>query len=199
MKRAFNPQGKIIKPYDEYRTPVNVVRTIARELWRLEVLTPDVQSFIDPSAGGGAWGQAIRPFLNNPYIVGYDIQNLPKPEGYDMWYPETNFLKTQNWGFRLLATNPPFSRDIMMDFLHKCLKSSYHVVLLFRTSFLASKTRYEKLFQHNYHGLKFILHCSRRIQFVGWDGVDHQEHIVVVFERGYRGPVFTEWIGNWDE
>lgn len=78
-----------------------------------------LSTVLDPGAGKGVWGQAVRDVAeeygtNQPNITGVELRRNKSPEAYSNWIPRTDYLK---WGldwrdygkpFDLILGNPPF-------------------------------------------------------------------------------------------
>lgn len=130
---------------DEYVTPYELA------LAAVNLLKPhltDSPRLLDAGANTGVWGKAAREVFPNAYILGVELMEMPCPEWYDTWYPNTNFLEWELpsfWMFDGGIGNPPYSdrltgkrRTIVDSFiLHslRFIRFGGPLVQLLRTNF----------------------------------------------------------------
>ena len=112
---------------------------------------------LDPGAGDGVWGAAVRSRFPTAYIVGYDIRDIPRPEEYDEWHNKTDFLTVKELGnFDLVVGNPPFA--IAEQFVGHSIAATTcyrpggfswkgEILFMLRAAFMAGFDRYEELWK----------------------------------------------------
>jgi hypothetical protein len=122
----------------------------------------------DFGAGDGRWGIAVKnkyPYVN---LVGNDIRNLPRPEGFNEWTPEFDFINHKWFGSTpdLIVGNPPYS--ILEAWLEKCFEivnKDWGVVsLLLSINALSGLKRYKKFYSNGFPISKLWV-CSTRPSF----------------------------------
>lgn len=141
-------------PYDYYPTPE----------WCYENLPIDWSQFktaMEPCEGDGR----ITKFLQNK---GMEVTTCEIRHDKDFFDYGHDF--TEDHGFDLIFTNPPFS--IAQEFIEHAMSLSTTVIMLLRINFLSSQKRYDFWQQFPPDGL-FVL--SKRPSFTG-TGTDSQEY-----------------------
>ena len=105
---------------DFYETPLAFAATV---MYNIPCSPANVKTVLDPGAGRGVWGKALRPFNYDAHITGIDIQ--PKgelavaPLIYNTWI-EADFTTIQtDQKFDLIMGNQPFK--LVHDFVDKSL------------------------------------------------------------------------------
>ena len=113
---------------------------------------PDL--IFDVGAGDGRWGRTVKNNLlgaKTAMLVGTDIRDLPKPDGYDYWHTGESGNIYNLYGLaggiysnpNIYIANPPFS--IADDFFELCVnsvnKETGLVAFLLPLSWLASEKR----------------------------------------------------------
>lgn len=153
------------KKNDLYRTERTLIDAFFEEIG------PTSQGFdriLDPGAGDGRWGQIAGQYFNASLVAGVELEHAPKPEGFNIWYPDQDFL-TWEWTdkrFDLIVGNPPYF--LAEEFIRKSwdLLDNYGVVaFLLRTSFMEGVNRYNNLWADLYPYRVYV--CSRRPSFYG--------------------------------
>jgi hypothetical protein len=65
---------------------------------------------LDAGAGTGVWGQVAKELWPTAHVTGVELQNLPHPAGYDLWYKCLDFREFQPpHMYDLIIGNPPFN------------------------------------------------------------------------------------------
>jgi hypothetical protein len=194
-------------PDDVYLTDLGTIRRSYRrflELWRYYTtaeLGRPVRIF-DPGAGTGHWGQVAREFWPDAHITGLDKRDLPHPESYDRWLPETLFPdclaglperaewwpSTNPWDgpFDLVAGNPPFG--LAEEFIRGALTMvprHGQVLFLLPLRFLEGIGRATGLLAE--HPPRFVHVCSKRPSFQA-DGKSNTVAFAVFnWQKGWQG------------
>src|SRR6478735_1323209 len=122
-------------------------------------------SWLDPGAGTGVWGQAIKKVYPRAHVTGVELRDVGKPSaGYDKW-ENGDFLTYQpGWKFTHIVGNPPYSHA--EEFVRKGLEilaPGGQLLYLLNLSFLASQTRGKGLFKQEPPDRVYV--CSRRASF----------------------------------
>ena len=138
---------------------------------------------LDPGAGDGRWGLEAKRYYSQFYttviLTGVDIRDVPKPDGYDHWFPKTDLL---TWDapftkFHLSTGNPPF--NIAEEVVRLCYEWSNEVTLLLPRDFGGGIDRFNDLHKN----LPVFQECpsARRPSFSG--------------DNKTGGTVYSMW--NW--
>lgn len=186
--------GKKLRPraeYDHYPTDPAVA---AAGLSILPVgWTP--QTVLDPGAGSGVFGRAVRLVYPKAHIAGCDLRDIPNPnpEDYDEWRAGEPFAWwPSDHKVDLIIGNPPYGKE-GERFCYKAmslLNPGGHLIFLFRLTFTGSRRREAGLFHefpiHTLHVLvprpSFLGDGSRR--------TDADEYAYFHWIEG-RPPMFT--------
>ncbi len=176
--------------HDAYYTDIRVARAVVRELHEDCFISKSFTRVLEPSAGKGAWVQAISEEIKPKYIGAVDIQF---PEGardqmyemctsvaqrdflqYESPYPEGN-------GYQLIIGNPPFSDACKhVEHAHSLLIGGGRLVFLLRSAFVESEKR--KAFWKG-HPLEHEYRLVERPSFTG-GGNDSCAYSVFVWRKG---------------
>ena len=149
---ATNRGGKRIES-DRYMTPESVIHNFITKY----DLDMNGLTILEPSAGKGHFCKVIKKLYPNSYIVANEINTEDHDElvKYANEIYHYDFLKMEHLlEYDVIIGNPPFSLSI--EFVKKCLEiSSKHtkIIMLLRTAFLESKTRYAFWQKHPLNGL----------------------------------------------
>lgn len=183
-------RGAIRKPQDFYATPVNVVENL---LDNLKIEWGGCSSILEPSAGNGNIIQALRNKDIRSHITAVEIReeehnNLKNISDKVLIY---NFLEWKtDEKFDLIIGNPPYT--YAREFIEKglnMLNENGKLIMLLRTAFLESKSRYNFWQCNPVNGL-YVL--SKRPSFTGkgsdatsyswfiWDKVSNKQEIKVI-------------------
>lgn len=119
------------------------------------------KAFRDPCAGRGH----ITDVLGEHFTVAYNNALFAEDlidYGANHWIETgVDFLKAEPYKVEAIVTNPPYSRDILMPFVDKCLAESTKITAMFlKITFLESTARKE-FFDTN-KTLKYIMPFSNR-------------------------------------
>jgi hypothetical protein len=155
---------------DLYPTPIDFCRSA---LGTLNV-NHDFVNILDPGAGLGAWGKAVRELINTDdrfakaHLVGVELDEETYPDGeyYDEWFVDNFLTWDTKMKFDLIIGNPPYGQA--EEFVRKSfelLNEGGIVLFLLRLSFLESQKRGEGLWKE--HPPWSVHVVSRRISFTG--------------------------------
>jgi hypothetical protein len=97
-------------PFDFYPTEPELARAVLKEFAPTNFYTEPLV-ILDPGAGTGVWGQVARELFPKAIITGVEIQDLPCPAGYNMWYAPMDFRHFQSpyLHYDFIIGNPPFN------------------------------------------------------------------------------------------
>jgi hypothetical protein len=166
---------------DEYITEMNLVKAA--------ILTyAPFKSFsvLDIGAGDGRWGAVAATECGASLVTGVEIQNLPQPEAFSLWYPNQDFMA---WNttlmFDLIVSNPPYF--IAEEIIRKAwdlLAYGGTMMMLLRLAFQSGVGRYNGLWSEIYP--ETVAVCSRRPSFYGGktNGTDYG---VFIWHKGLDG------------
>ena len=180
-------RGSERKLCDFYATPVEVVENF------LDNYTLPKGNILEPSAGNGNIIAALRNRWINSNITALELreeeEETLKREADEVIIG--NFLEwTPNKEYNVIIGNPPYS--LAKEFMEKCFEISNEntvIIMLLRTAFLESKSRYEFWQKHPLSGL-YVL--SKRPSFTGrgtdatsyswfvWDNRTNKQEIKVI-------------------
>lgn len=179
------------RDYDFYPTPPELCKAVY-EANKINVNGKDLQ-VLDAGAGDGVWGNVLRTVNQSAIVTGVELRELPKPEGYDIWYTGTDFLKFEDKKYDLVIGNPPYK--FAEEFIRKAMEvvEDYGVVIfLLRLSFLESKKRYEGLFTE-FRPIDVSV-SVRRVSFSGNKKSDNTAYAVYKWLKGYNKSTGLNWL-----
>lgn len=183
-------RGAERKPYDFYATPIDVVENF------LKGYELPKGSLLEPSAGNGNILQAIHNKLGeNNDITALEIReeesnNLSKLANSVIVGQDFLEYDFKNQKFDVIIGNPPYSKA--KEFIEKCFELQSDngvVIMLLRTAFLESKSRFKFWQQHPLSELHVL---SKRPSFTGkgtdatsyswfvWDNRNNNQKIKVI-------------------
>ena len=156
---------------------------------------------LDPGAGSGVWGKAIKERYTNTSLVGVELQHLTMPEGYALWLSGYDFLdQTIDYGnFDLVIGNPPYSlAEEFLERSYNMLNPGGWLVFLLRLSFLESHKRFSKYYQ-DYTSMKpfSIWVSTRRVSFTGNRKSDNTAYMVGAWRKDwgvYNTNTYLKWL-----
>lgn len=182
---------------DFYPTPVELVR---ESLNLLNKDRPYMHTYfvLDPGAGSGVWGNVIRDRYPTAYITGTESRDVPKPDAYDLWLNETDYLTM--WGvnesYDYVIGNPPYR--YAEEFVRKSyslLVPGGQMLFLLRLAFLEGQKRCSGLWKELVPKKAYV--CGRRPSFTGNKKTDATAYMLCLWEKGYTGATELDWL-MWD-
>jgi hypothetical protein len=186
---------------DFYETPLAFAATA---MYNIPCAPMSVKTALDPGAGRGVWGRALRRFNPTCHIAGIDIQppsDLIKDHDvfgqvYDEWH-YGDFLEWETKDkYDLIMGNPPYK--LVHEFVDKSfglLAPHGQLVFLMRLAMLESQKRYKTWWTHS--PIKKVFVSPRRISFTGDGKSDDTAYALFVWQEGYEGATLLDWIW-WD-
>ena len=177
---------------DLYPTPVDFCRA------SVAMLPNGHTKALDPGAGLGAWGKALREkFGNSLNLTGVDIDTkLEKSKYYDNWV-RADYLKVKtDEKFDLIIGNPPYSHA--EEFVRRSfdlLDKTGTIMFLLRLAFLESQERGNGLWKTNKPTIVFV--SSKRLSFTGNRKSDNTAYGLFVWHSsgGYwQTPSMLDWL-----
>lgn len=192
------------REHDYYPTPIELARA------SLKLLDYTRPLILDPGAGTGIWGVAAKEIWPESTIFGVEIQDIEKPEEYEHWLNNTDFMEfsRSSWpfGFNFVMGNPPFK--FSHQFLEQSLdlvfpKTEYleggEVLFLLPLSFLESQKRYTQYFSKGLNP-KEVYVSTRRVSFRGDKKSDNTAYAVYRWQRDWHGDTTLKWLDwSYDE
>ena len=167
------------KPYDFYATPVDVVKNLLNNI----DLNKYGDKVLEPSAGNGNICRVIKSCYPNKNITALEIRDeeLENLTQYsDKVIIGYYLLISMKSKYDIIIGNPPYSKAI--DFVNKSLKllkKNGVLILLLRTAFLESKSRY-RFWQEN--PLSGLYTLSKRPSFTG-KGTDATSYSWFIWDK----------------
>ncbi len=176
-------RGSERKAQDFYATPVEVVENF------LDNYTLPEGNILEPSAGNGNIIVALRNKWISNNITALELRE-EEEETLKREADEVIIGDFLNWQpdkeYNVIIGNPPYS--LAKEFMEKCFEISNEntvIIMLLRTAFLESKTRYEFWQQHPLSGL-YVL--SKRPSFTG-KGTDATSYSWFVWDNRTKEQV----------
>jgi hypothetical protein len=179
-------------PHDFYPTPIELCRAALD-------LIPESRSSIfvlDPGAGKGPWGQVIKEINPYSHLTGVELQDDPKPDAYDFWYNNQDFL---DFNLRLIDKydliigNPPYK--LAEEFIKQSygmLSNGGKMLFLLRLAFLESKARYFGIWSTIRPSKVWI--CSRRPSFTGDRKTDATAYAIYEWVKAPYSGTAMDWL-----
>lgn len=197
MGHAIKKPDAARKKYDFYSTPEKACEYLVRRIVR-DTPTKGL-SVIEPCCGDGQFMDALLSTSKAHHIRGIDIQQElvdSTNQRFSEWARVTaeqgDFLRLDPADLEcdLIITNPPFS--LGLEFLQHSLLCAPVVGLLLPLNFLASVTRYQKLWSADTK-LQDIHILPSRLKFGGAKGSAMQDYAFYTFNQYYAGHPQTTW------
>jgi hypothetical protein len=174
-------------PLDHYKTPLPLARAAIGAL-ESAVHT----SVLDPGAGSGVWGEAVRERYSDARVVGVELDERFAPhESYDEWH-QANFLSWDGPLFSLVVGNPPYK--VAEAFVRKALShllDGGECVLLLKTEFQNSDGRAKGLWAE--FPPYSVRPLAQRPSFNGTSKTQAQEYCLYYWRR----PASDEWAATY--
>jgi len=172
--------------FDFYPTPIELCRAVVNLLpdnWKRTSL-----HVLDPGAGSGVWGEAVRERYKYCTISGVEIRDLPHPKPYTFWHPNTDFLEFSKkpFSYDIIIGNPPYKlaeKFIFESF--EMLAPGGWLVFLLRLAFLESKQRYDNLFKSNLSKPNHVYVSVRRPSFTGDGKTDATAYAIYLWNKRF--------------
>lgn len=182
-------RGAERKPYDFYATPIDVLENLLSNI----DLNQYGDRVLEPSAGNGNICRVVKRYYPNKSITALEIRE-EELENLIQCSDEVfidDYLQIDTGSkYSIIIGNPPYSKAI--EFVNKSLElleENGVLILLLRTAFLESKSRY-KFWQEN--PLSRLYTLSKRPSFTGkgtdatcyswfmWDKSTNKQNIKVI-------------------
>ena len=172
-------RGTERKPYDFYATPIDVVENLLNNI----DLSQYGDKVLEPSAGNGNICRVIKSYYPNKSVTALEIreeelESLTKCS--DEVIIDDYLQADMKSKYSIIIGNPPYSKAI--EFVIKSLElleENGVLILLLRTAFLESKSRY-KFWQQN--PLSRLYTLSKRPSFTG-KGTDATSYSWFVWDK----------------
>jgi len=147
---------------DVYETPEKLALRCVAEFYNIE-------SVLDPGAGSGVWGRAVRTLHHNAVIYGLDVRDIPRPMEYFSWITNDYLSWHTNAKFDLIIGNPPFILAEEFIFHSRQFLNPYgHIAFLLPTQFQHTVGRGTGLF--TVYKPQLIYSLMQRPNFTGPEG-----------------------------
>jgi hypothetical protein len=158
----------------------------------------DFGNILDPGAGLGAWGKAVRELVNTDdrfakaNVVGVELDKATFPDGdyYDEWFVDDFLTWDTRLRFDLIIGNPPYGQA--EEFVRKSfelLNEGGIVLFLLRLAFLESQTRGNGLWKE--YRPKRVYVVSRRISFTGNRRSDETAYALYRWDQEHFDTYYT--------
>ena len=179
-------------PMDHYPTPI----ALCHEALRLiPPITP--RWILDPGAGTGVWGEAIKQRWPICHLTGVEIRrDAPRHASYDRW-ERFDYVQEQRFysGYDLVIGNPPYkhAEAFVRAALAACRDKGY-VLFLLRLAFLEGQARGVGLWKQ--HSPRQVAVCSKRPSFTGDGQTDATAYALFLWQKGYSGATALTWLSH---
>jgi len=163
--------------HDTYLTPLSLAKATVNWLTtHTHFPHTYIQYVLDPGAGSGVWGGAVRDhfgpsFQQGLVLTGVELRKKVQPADYNFWHPRTDYLK---WMPTMMAPdlvigNPPFVwAEAFIRKSFSFLAPNGIICFLLPTDFAHTQGRSRGLFQE--YPPRHIVTLAERPQFSGPKG-----------------------------
>ena len=187
-KKPLKPRRK----NDLYPTPMGLCRGAMAYLSSRLSLGENPPIILDPGAGGGNWGKAIKEVYPDSKLIGVEIdEQFSITDDYEVWLPE-DFLEN-NYISSMVIGNPPFS--LAQEFIDKGLESLPEkgiMMYLLRVAYLNSQSRYKNLWMVN-PPVEVVI-SARRPSFSGDRKTDDTDFALYIWSKGWKEHTLLNWL-----
>ncbi len=177
---------------DLYPTPLGLCRAAMVHLGSELTLAENPPVILDPGAGAGAWGVAIKEIYPDSKLIGVEIDDKASiTDDYDVWLTES-FLDN-DYSAGMVIGNPPYS--LAKEFIQKGLDSMPEggiMMYLLRIAYLNSQKRYRNLWTVTPPAE--VLVSSRRPSFTGDRKTDDTDFALYIWSKGWSGNTLLNWL-----
>ena len=176
---------------DYYPTPLGLCRAGMSYLSNKLDLGEKPPVILDPGAGTGNWGKAVKEFYPDSKLVGIELEEkFSITDDYDAWITE-DFL-ISNYNATMVVGNPPLSlaHEFISNGLDSLLEGGIMMYLL-RVAFLNSQKRY-KLWK-TIPPAEVVI-SSRRPSFTGDGKTDDTDYALYIWSKGWQGSTLLNWL-----
>ena len=182
---------------DFYETPLAVA---AETMFNIPCEPLFVKKVLDPGAGRGVWGKALRLYNKTAHITGIDIQSTadlrPNPLIYNHWVLDDYLDWKTDDKFDLIMGNPPYK--LAHEFVDKSLDllaPNGQLVFLLRLAMLESLKRYKTWWTHS--PIYKVLVSTRRISFTNDRKTDDTAYAIFMWREGWDASPTLGWL-HWN-
>lgn len=176
---------------DFYPTPYECALAGVK-LWG-HTRAPDV--VLDPGAGLGVYGKAVKEAFPHAYVAGMEIDPQDRPQVYDEWLVGDYLTYPAHRGFDLIVGNPPYqlAEEFVRKSLELCVPGG-EIIFLFRLEFLASSKRANGLFKE--HPPVAVWPLAQRPSFTGNGKTNAMDYAYFHWIKGAHSDPIIYWL-NW--
>jgi hypothetical protein len=174
---------------DNYQTPLALVQSFF-DAFPLQTAP---EKFLEPGCGDHApFAQVVKTRWPSCEVRGVDVREVSPPKGlFDVCDTCTDFLKwaPPEFKFDVVATNPPYSSEILLPFVRKCLavtKDDGVVLLLLRAAWMESDSR--RKFHEEEIFPRHMAFVSKRPSFTGDGKVDSTLYAFFTYDKAWDRP-----------
>lgn len=136
--------------FDFYPTPKELCKSVVRDLVPLpnDMFGGRGWSVLDPGAGTGVWGEAVREVYPSVSITGVEIrEDAPRNPTYNRWLKGDFMLLPVEPYYNLVIGNPPYKlAEEFVREAYKWLAPGGSLIFLLRTEFQNGIRRARGLF-----------------------------------------------------